>query len=220
MTNKNLKDFMVDGEHYINHKGEKVKIKKHKDNSKADIKKNISLTNNKKRYKALQNKRYHNGSKDLEPWKNPNGKWKTVSELKRSSRNWSATVWERYLKNIEKRSEELLPLDPLAPENIAQEDYENLFRKNARLDNFTELKKIFITALKNLTRKQAMVLKLRFIDNLTVGEISSTLGVNARTVRTNLCRSLKKLEKIMDSKHVIKLRKIHSQEILVPLSRK
>ena len=207
MTKKNLKDFMVDEEHYINNKGEKVKIKKFECRI-ADLEENIPSTNREKDDSLRQIPRIHNGSKNLQPWINSDGRYKTIDELKEESKCWSASIWESYLKTIEKTSTEKTLNKPYEVDYVSVEAYLKSLNEADNINHFQELRKLFVDALTLLPRAQAQTLKLKYIDDLSIEQIAQIQKVSCRSSQRNLYRGLNALETVMDNQHIKILKKI------------
>ena len=206
----------MNDDHYLNTNGVKAKIKKYEYAGVPNLENEEASTISDKHNNEVQFNTVHNGSKDHKPWLRESGEHKELEELRECCKYWSATIWEKYLKTLEKNICEKNLKDPLTAERVKVSAYEKIFRGPANLNHFQELRKLFIAALEKVPLIPASILKLRFVDDLNINQISRLLDMKSDLTRSYFFRGLRRLEKNMDDQHVKKLRLIHQKRILKP----
>ena len=134
--------------------------------------------------------------RNKKPWLNPDGTLKSDEEIKLSSKNWSPSVWESYLKTLEVDQEELLLDDPTFIEEHSQEEHHTHSQNLPSLMELPALRKYLFKAVEELTPKQQEVLSYLFLEDLSLRGAGKKMGISAVAVIRIRDRALKSLGQI------------------------
>lgn len=129
------------------------------------------------------------------PWNNSNGTRKSDSEIKLICQFWSASTWDRFLKETTEKS----CIEKLADNSRSFETSSEYIQISSLFSETTfedhEYFRPFIrAAMKRLTSRQYLILKMIFWENKTEYEVSKILNIARGAVNCSKNRALQKLK--------------------------
>ncbi|PIQ68568.1 MAG: hypothetical protein COV91_03505 [Candidatus Taylorbacteria bacterium CG11_big_fil_rev_8_21_14_0_20_46_11] len=148
------------------------------------------------------------------PWLNDNGSFKSDEEIKDLGKNWSAETWNSYLNtNIGEIEEDkdlvFFPFVDTETMNFGAE----LLHSLRSQDVYENLPEAFEFALTYLSDRQAQVIRMRYLKEMSQEEIAEKLGVGLNSIKSFRQRGLKKLREVLPSEEFRTKFQIHMQKI-------
>lgn len=120
----------------------------------------------------------------LPPWLNDDGSFKSDEEIQSLGKNWSAETWDSYLKvnvgDVEAEDHDLVffPFVDTETVNFGAE----LLKTLRTQDDYENLPEAFEFALTFLSDREAQVIRMRYLKELSQEEISERLGVGLNSI--------------------------------------
>lgn len=137
----------------------------------------------------------------LPPWLNDDGSFKSDEEIQSLGKNWSAETWDSYLKvnvgDVEAEDHDLVffPFVDTETVNFGAE----LLKTLRTQDDYENLPEAFEFALTFLSDREAQVIRMRYLKELSQEEISERLGVGLNSIKSFRRKGLKKLRHLLPS---------------------
>ncbi|POB14818.1 sigma factor-like helix-turn-helix DNA-binding protein [Halobacteriovorax sp. DA5] len=137
----------------------------------------------------------------LPPWLNDDGSFKSDEEIQTLGKNWSAETWDSYLKvnvgDVEAEDHDLVffPFVDTETVNFGAE----LLKTLRTQDDYENLPEAFEFALTFLSDREAQVIRMRYLKELSQEEISERLGVGINSIKSFRRKGLKKLRHLLPS---------------------
>lgn len=137
----------------------------------------------------------------LPPWLNDDGSFKSDEEIQSLGKSWSAETWDSYLKvnvgDVEAEAQDLVffPFVDTETVNFGTE----LLKTLRTQDDYENLPEAFDFALTFLSDREAQVIRLRYLKELSQEEISERLGVGINSIKSFRRKGLKKLRHLLPS---------------------
>lgn len=137
----------------------------------------------------------------LPPWLNDDGSFKSDEEIQSLGKNWSAETWDSYLKvnvgDVEAEDHDLVffPFVDTETVNFGAE----LLKTLRTQDDYENLPEAFEFALTFLSDREAQVIRMRYLKELSQEEISERLGVGINSIKSFRRKGLKKLRQLLPS---------------------
>lgn len=137
----------------------------------------------------------------LSPWLNDDGSFKSDEEIQVLGKSWSAETWDSYLKvnvgDVEAEDKDLtfFPFVDTETVNFGAE----LLKSLRSQDEYENLPEAFEFALTYLSEREAQVIRMRYLKELSQDEIAERLGVGINSIKSFRRKGLKKLRHLLPS---------------------
>jgi len=126
----------------------------------------------------MENKRNENKTeaRNRKPWLNADGTHKSDKEIQKIMHSWSARTWDDYLKNFEGEQQEILLDKPESIDNIPYFDLGSLCSTPEGRMQYPYFRHLLLAAMKQLSPRELLVVKMQFWHGKTAREIAKELG--------------------------------------------
>lgn len=139
-----------------------------------------------------------NDQKNETLWTQTNGKPIEERDLKKRCQSWSADTWEEFLKDtVDIEAKEMLLEEPEMIEYYSTEDHEDFIEGHLTPQEFPRLKQVMLNLLKEMPKKQQMVLELLFWEGKNLQEAADELGISRPSTFRLRNRALNSFTKLL-----------------------
>ena len=135
--------------------------------------------------------------RDPQPWLASDGELKSIEDIKNISKNWSAEIWEEYLKTVEVNPhEDEVPLaNGGSIESVSEPGYASVLSDLTDKKSYPSLAAAMKKAFARLTPQEREIIELTCWQNLSSRQVAKHLNLARATVRTVMERGLHKIRR-------------------------
>lgn len=141
----------------------------------------------------LSHKEIKTKNNNQKSWRKLDGSMKADIHLKKICQKWSALEWEQYLEEIEVSLKEsqisTYEFDAIAEGNNISEE----FKKMPSHVECSYARNIILKAVNQLSKRQKVIIKLLFWENLSQAEVARRLKINRSAVHSSKEKAIEKL---------------------------